>query len=376
MVPRERRDTIAALHAQFLQAVLAARAGQDDLARKLWWGTEGAFDQTNVGLLVAGVLEYRSGNPALAVERFAQLRRQMPASQTAQLLFARALVANGAANVAVPVLQPIVERADAPPYAVMLLARAYEQLDQRELAAPLLDRVALGQSGLAAPLPAPLLLDSEGRTATPDDMVQQLRLLTNGGQFAAAQARVVGLAVQFNGSADLLLLAGDAALLAGDGVAAQTRFREAAGIRRNWPLMQRLVAVSMARGDDAAARGELAGYLRHSPRDQRAAAMLGRLYLAAGEPQRGVGLLRFAASLGSGPYDATLLADLAEAEQALGQHEAALDHARRAYALARGNGRVAQVLGQVLRAANRADPAAAALLGKVRAPAVPPATVD
>src|SRR5690606_24681831 len=47
----------------YLQAVLAARAGNDELARKLLWRTENAFGETAAGLVLAGVLDLRAGNP-------------------------------------------------------------------------------------------------------------------------------------------------------------------------------------------------------------------------------------------------------------------------------------------------------------------------
>lgn len=328
----------------YLQAVLAARAGQDDLARTLWWRTEGTFDETAAGLLVAGVLEYRSGNPAVAAERFAQLSRQQPFNLTAQVLFARALVANGEANVAVPILQPLAARDDASAYVLVLLARAYEQLGRRDAAAPLLDRAASLPAAASGPVPALWLRDQAGRTRNPDDPVQHLRELVNNGRVGEARSMVAGIASRFDGSVDLQMLAGDGALLAGDRVAALQQYRQAAVIRSNWPLVQRMVAIDLASGNRAAARRRLGRYLLTNPRDAAAAAMLGRLQHAGGYDAAAALLLRHAAQIGSGPSDPLLLGDLAAVEQALGQRDAAVDHARAAARLAPANSRLTALL--------------------------------
>lgn len=334
----------------YLQAILAARAGDDDLARALWWRTEGAFDETAAGLLVAGVLEYRSGNPAAAAERFASLSRQQPLNVTAQVLFARALVANGEANVAVPILAPLAAREDASAYVLVLLARAYEQLGLREDASTLLDRAAAlstSANPTSAAIPAPWLRDEAGRTRNPDDPVQHLRELVNTSRLAEARALVAGVASQFDGSADLQMLAGDAALLAGDRAAALAQYRQVALIRTNWPLVRRMAAIDLASGNATGARRLLAQYLRTNPRDAAAAALLGRLQRDSGNGAAAVLLLGHAAGIGSGPADLALLGDLATVEQLLGNREAALDHARAAARLTLANGRMTALLQRI-----------------------------
>nr|WP_237438240.1 tetratricopeptide repeat protein [Alteraurantiacibacter buctensis] len=330
--------------AYYLQGILAARAGDDDLARALWWRTEDAFAETAAGMLVAGVLEYRSGNPAAAAESFAKLSRMQPLNITAQLLFARASVANGEANVAVPVLERLAERQDASAYTLVLLARAYEQLDRRGDAAPLLDRAAALPRPASGAIAALWLRDEAGRTRDPADPVQHLRELVNNGRVAEARGLVAGVASQFDGSVDLQLVAGDGALLAGDASAARAEYRQVALIRTNWPLVQRMVAIDLASGNVAAARRLLATYLRTNPRDFAAAAMLGRLERDAGNAAAAAALLGYAASAGSGPSDPLLLGDLATVEQALGRREAALDNARHAARLAPANGRLSALL--------------------------------
>src|SRR6187549_1343204 len=125
--------------AYFLQAVLAARAGKDDLARRLLWRTDGAYDEEPAGQLLAGILELRTGNPALAVDQFDALVRKQPDNVRATLLLGRALLAAGDANEVVARFGPAAARADASPYLLTLVGRAYEQLDRRAEAAAYLD---------------------------------------------------------------------------------------------------------------------------------------------------------------------------------------------------------------------------------------------
>lgn len=193
-------------------------------------------------------------------------------------------------------------------------------------------------------MPALWLRDQAGRTRNPDDPVQHLRELVNNGRVGEARSMVAGIASRFDGSVDLQMLAGDGALLAGDRAAALQQYRQAALIRSNWPLVQRLVAIDLAGGNRAAARRRLGQYLLTNPRDAAAAAMLGRLQHAGGHDAAAALLLRHAAQIGSGPSDPLLLGDLAVVEQALGQRDAAVDHARAAARLAPANSRLTALL--------------------------------
>lgn len=350
----------------YLQAILAARAGQDDLAQRLWWRTDGEYDQTAAGLLLAGVLEFRSGNPALAVERFNQLHRLQPYSETALLLYSRALLANGEGNVAIELLEPLAQRSDASAYLLVLVARAYEQQNDRLNAGRYLDRAAAARAQLAGPQPGYLPRNAFGGVETADNPILQLRQLLATGQQGQARSLIGGLLQRFPGSIDLLTLAGDMELLGGNGAAALAHYRQAARIRSNWPLVQRMVSAQVASGDLAQARALLAQHLQRNPREQAAAALLGRMQRDAGNPARATVLLRHAATIGSGPDDPMLLTDLAQLEASLGHGEQALSHVRTAHNLQRRNRRVAQVFGRILELQGGAAASAQALLAKGR----------
>lgn len=331
----------------YLQAVLAARAGEDDLARRLRYRTEGVFDQSAAGLTLSGILEYRSGNPAVAVELFDELRRAQPFNSSALLMYARALVANGEANVALGLIEPLAERADASAYLLVLAARAHEQLGQRAEAAAYLDRAAALPAAPIGPVPAFLPRDAGGALSDPENPLVEVRRMLADGDHAAARTRAAELLALYAGSADVEVVAGDVRLATGDAAGALALYRRAALVRRDWPLAQRLVAAHRALGSSEQGRAELADFLRHNPRQQAAAAQLGWMQREAGNPARATALLRHAATLGSGSRDPLLLASLAEMEATIGNAGRALDHARQAHRLTRANRRVARVLARL-----------------------------
>lgn len=356
--------------AYFLQAVLAARAGRDDLARRLLWRTDGAYDDVPAGQLLAGILELRTGNPALAVDQFDALARRQPDNTRVALLLGRALLAADEAGEVVARFGPATARADASPYLLTLVGRAYEQLGRRAEAAPYLDRAAAGASPDIDVLPfdADRVWRAGSTIEQGADAVPLLRAMLARGARGEAVTFANRLGEHFRGSADIARLRGDVALLVGDPAAALAYYAAAGGIRRDWSLVERMAAAERLRGRDAAALALVSDHVARNPADARALALLGRMLAERGDRERAAILLAHTRALGGG--DPLLLADLAKAELATGNADAALEAAQRAYALQRSNGRVAEALARVLQAGepHRAE----ALLVKSRALAASP----
>ena len=364
--------------AYFLQAVLAARAGRDDLARRLLWRTNGAYSDTPAGMLLEGVLEYRSGNPALAVEKFDELARRQPDNAMAARLLGRALLAAGDASEVIGRFGRQAASPGASPYVLALVGRAYEQTRRRDLAAPLLDRAALGSDRTLRPMP----VSEEGELAIyrwggdpgrPDVAVQMLRKMLSEGRGAEAAAYAAQLRGRYPGSADIEVLVGDAALLAGDPAAALRSYLSAAEVRSTAALAVRTAAAQSLLGRSREAHEGLARYLAEHPAEWTVAARLGRDAAGREQWRRAATLLGHAAALAGWVSDPQLLADLAEAQLHAGEPSTALTTARDAYRLQRASPRTTSVLAEALRATQEDGGGANVLLAKVRRMAGEPA---
>ncbi len=338
--------------AYYLQAVLAARAGLDDLARRLLWRTGGAYDELPAAMLLQGVLDLRTGNAALAVEQFDALARRQPDNPTVALLLARALLANGEPNEIVARFGFLADAQGTPPYLLALVGRAYEHLGKRAEAARYLDRSAETMPALPEVLPVgrsgDLAIWRHGEQVDAAAAVPLLRRMMSEGRHAEATAHAAALLDSYPESADVERLAGDVFLLTGDPAAALDRYRRAAAVRRDFALVERMAFALRATSQPDAAQALLADYLEQNPRSAAASAMLGRSFGGRGDWPRAATLMRHAASLSTG--DPLLLVDLAEAELAAGNVEAAEIAARRAHTLHRANGAVAPSLSRVIAA--------------------------
>jgi len=365
--------------AYYLQAVLAARAGLDDLARRLLWRTDGAYAETPAAMLLEGVLEYRSGNAALAVEKFEELARRQPDNELAARLLARALLANGDGSEVIARFGPLAQDPGASPYLLTVVARAYEEAGRRDLASPLLDRAAQGGPRGFRAMP----VTEEGELAIyrwgadlsrADVAVPMLRKMLAEGRGAEAAAYAGQLRQRFPGSADIEVLIGDAALLAGDPAAALDSYNSAAQVRWTAALVARIAAARRQLGQSP--QGDFARYLEQHPADRETAMQLGRIVAAAGDWRRAAGLLGHAAGLPGGERDPALLADLAEVRLRLGDRPGALAAARQAYRIQRASPRAAGVLAEALEASGEGGRAARLLLAKARLPGAGPAAAQ
>jgi Flp pilus assembly protein TadD len=364
--------------AYYLQAVMAARAGRDDLARRLLWRTEGAFAGTPAGMLLEGVLEYRSGNPALAVERFDELARRQPDNPMIARLLGRALLAAGEESEVAARFGEAAALPGASPYMLTLVARAHEQAGRHDLAAPLLDRAALGPDRAVRALPMTeegelAIFRWGGDPARPEVAVQLLRRTLSRGHAVEAAELGRQLTQRYPGSADIEVLAGDAALLAGDPAAALGFFGSAAKVRWNAALAERISLAQRHLGSRREAEQSLARYLAAHPAERGIASALGRNAAARGDWRRAAVLLGRAAGLSGGPSDPELLANLAQAQLATGDVTSASASARRAYRLQRSSVRATDALAAALGATRGNGVGSDVLLAKARRMASQPA---
>ena len=354
----------------YLQAVLAARAGNSPLARSLMAHAGSAVAQLPSAMLLQGVLELEAGNANLAVGLLDQLARGQPQNARVRLLLAQALYRSGDLRQLFHRFAADAARSDASPYLLTLLGRAWEDLGQRDLAAPLLDRAAMATAPaiLTVAEDSPLAVlalryrDAPGEAATAVPYVRQL--LAGGELGAAAQVaeRVRALAP---GSGDAQALAGDVRFAQGDLAGAVERYRLAASVRLSDDLLLRLVTAYVRAGQRADAVRLVDTVLAGDPRNETALRLASGFAAEAGEWARAARLLGY---LGDGPAarDARLQADLALARLRGGDPRGARRSAERAYRLQRGAAVSAQAWGMTLAASREDGPLARALLAKAR----------
>jgi tetratricopeptide (TPR) repeat protein len=283
--------------ALYLQAVLAARAGNHDLARSLLQRSGDLDREMPAAILLLALVDLDNGNPASAAQGFDRLLGTQPDNAHVQALLAHALAAAGNDR---ELIARFAGQAD-DRYIALLIGRAYENIGDRARAAPFLDR-ALGDpvpAHLATLSPAaPLDVTNLRDVADGPGTVALVRGLIAARRTGESRAKAEQWLERRPGSAEAMALAGDAALAARDPRAALRYYRDAAAIRRPWPLTKRMAAALEASGDPAGAEALVAEHLRGEPANAEAAMMLSRRLAARGERQRAELLKTHAAARG------------------------------------------------------------------------------
>jgi predicted Zn-dependent protease len=336
------------LRAYFLQAVLAARAGNTELARSLMNRTHDRLDEIPAVQLLEGILELRAGNYVLAAEALSRLARAQPANARVQLLLARAYALGGENRLVVHDYAEAAARPDASPYLLALVARAYEADGRRDLAAPLLDRAALGRRPDVFPV-------AEG---------SEVGVLLAGGQADQARATADRYLAENPGSAYNQILAGDVRLAAGDAAGALAHYRLAAHVQLSEGLMLKIAKALRLSGQGPQAASLAESFLAANPGD-RAAMRLAAATASQAQDWRRARLLLENLRASGGNSDVELLSDLSLVQLRGGDPEAAEATARAAYTLQRGSPIAAGAWSLTLDALGRKD-RAAALLDKSR----------
>ena len=340
--------------AYYLQAVLAARAGNHQLARSLYNRTRGAFDNSPAGVLLQGAIDFETGNFEQAARRLVRLVAYQPDNRKARRLLAAAQWRMDDARSAAATLWPIVSRPDADSYSLALMGRAFERLGDPSAAALYLARAARPQSSALTAL-APLddrtfaaLLRAAGER--PGDGPTQVRLISAllaRGQSAEALARARWIQAANPGAPDAHILAGDVLGMTGDFAAAAEQYRRAANLAFNEAVALRLIEALQRSGQAQAAENVVLLFVRQNPRNVAGQILYASLMMQSRDWQSAI---RIYESLRGrlGDNEATILNNLAWAYSETGDYESAIPVARRAWALDRDNPATADTLGWIL----------------------------
>ncbi|RDC59814.1 hypothetical protein HME9302_01009 [Alteripontixanthobacter maritimus] len=320
--------------AYYLQAVLAARANQFDLARSLLSRSGNLDRNVPAAMLLSGLIDLENGNYSSAAQMFDRLYRLQPDNGRVRDLLARALSLSGADGELIYRMGEAASRPGSSPYLLELIGRAQERVGNRKAAADVLARAAQPRSANLAALRGntPLNVAQTRGAASGRDALALVRALIVDGQFDAAASSGAAIRRRFPGSADALGLAADASLADTQILEAIEFYRRSADIRRPWPLTRRMIAAYRAlyRQDDAVSL--LERHLAGDPGNHEAAAMLGVVMAERGDWIRAVAALDHAIAHGAS-RDPEMLALRAQAALRLRRLEEARAFAVKAYAV-------------------------------------------
>ncbi len=351
----------------YLQAVLAARAGDGATARSILARLGPGIDGVPAALLLAGTLDLEAGGYGQAIEKLRPLVARQPNNAAARRLLATAYLRADASRNAIQVLAPIVTRADADSESLLLAARGYERIGDRLRAAQLSDRAAAPLRAPATVLPeggmvSVLRAEANARPGNPTATVALVRGLIASGDRAGALARAQSLAARNPGVPEAHLVVGDVHMLGGDADAARAAYATAASLRFDEPTMLRLVDAQEKSGRAADAAQTLALFLSQNPINVAGLRLGAKWQLASGEYDAAIDALE-EVRFRTGNRDAALLAELAMAYTGAEDVDTARVYAAAAYRLAPGNPAVADAYGWTLSKAGEPR-AAIALLAK------------
>ena len=300
----------------YLLAVIAARAGNRQLAADLLDRSGGALDGLPGGLLLSGATDYAAGRLEQAAVKWRALLDRQPMNLVARRLLGAALLRSGDAAGTLAVLRPIALRGDADSYTLTLVARAFEAQGKRDWAARFLDRAAAVPHPFAAPFgqddSQAVLADAVSKV--PDDpraAVAYVRGLLENGRGAEATALAQRIARQTPGAPAAAMLLGDLDAAAGRWAAAARDYARAADLRFDQSVMLRLVEARAMAGDRRGAAQALALFLSQNPQNIAARRTLANLQRAAGDDEAIDTLERLRTDLGM--RDDLLLASLSGA---------------------------------------------------------------
>ncbi len=341
--------------AYYLQAVLAARARNFDLAHSLYQRTGGRLESLPSAMLLASAIDLQTGDGIGAAKRLERLVEWQPNNVKARRLLAAAQWRQEDAAAVVRTLQPITEQPDADSYSLSLAGRALQRLGQGEAASAYFARAAAPRPNTAAAF-SPQVSDRDlaqmrsAAASQPNDSPAQASLinaLLGRGLGREALDRARRLQASRPGAPDPHILAGDALGVLGNFRAAAEEYRKAANIAFTEPVAMRLSEALQRAGDRKAADGVLQLFLEQNPRNVPAQVLLAGRHMQTGNWAEAIPLYeKLRRRLGS--RDATILNNLAWAYSEIGDYDQAIPLARRAWELDRDNPATTDTLGWIL----------------------------
>ncbi len=339
-------------HAFFMQAVLAARAKNFELARALLYRTEGKLADVPAFMLVNAGVELQLGNADLAIAQLEDLVGQQPYNLGARRLWAAALLRGDDPRATVDALRTFALRTDADSYTLSVIGRAYEQIGDLSAAYDFLSRANEPLRGVAGIFDirgdlGRMSKASQGPSDNADIAVPFINRLVNEGQGASALGAAESLRGRNSGAFQAHVLVGDVLIANGNPAAATNAYRDAARINFGEGVALRLFDSLMLMGDGKGALQVLDLFLTQNPRNVNAQMLAADHLNGTKQWQAAIGRLE-ALQTQLGTHDAAVQSSLGWAWFNQGEKQKAVDHAALAYALAPANPAVTNGYGWIL----------------------------
>ncbi len=297
----------------FMQAVLAARGGEYATARSLLSRSGLTKNGVPAALQLDAVISLAEGNADSASVILESLTQRQPSNTRLREMLAKALFDAGRTDELIDRFGEEAATPQASRYLLMLVARSLEHSGDRVGAAPLLARAYR----MADRWPIPFAV----REGLPGPTIAA-RTAGVAGNWPKAIADTQALSDQFPASADVAVLAGDAALGGGNWRSALGFYQMATRVRRPWGLTRKISYGYLRSGDPAATHSILARHVASDPENASAVIALAESLGRRGDWLRASQLLDHAMSLGTG-HDPTVLGLRLRAALALGnRHDA------------------------------------------------------
>jgi cellulose synthase operon protein C len=265
-------------------------------------------------------------------------------------------------------IAPIVDRADADSYTILLGGRILEALGERKPAAGRLDRAAFPQILTAKPLPEGRSLEGAADTARRNPrnasaVIPYIRLLLASGNASAAREEANRLLQGNAGVVEAQIVSGDVELAANNLPAAIAAYERARAIAFTSPTMLRLASAYRSAGNHAAASKTISDFLAFNP-DSLAGQRLWAFDLLDRQQWNDAITWLLRARVRLGYNDALLNANIARAYAGAGRLDDAVREARLAYRIHPANIMATHVYGQMLLKTRKHPKAAYDLLRK------------
>ncbi len=284
----------------FLQAVLAARAGDPVLASSLLKRSGMREKGVPSAIMLDALVDLQQGNFDTAATSLEQLLDRQPANVRVMELLARSLWLNGRDRELVDRFETRAMAVDGSPYLAMLVGRSLERIGKRSEAIRFISKAREGRTGDLVVLPA-----TGGNPRGLPDVTFQVRQTINASGNSRGYAN--DLLRRFPQSSDIKVLAGDAALERDSVTEALELYSAAASVRRPWPLTKKIIHAYRRSGDNDSADTLLVRHLWAEPRNTEALSMFAARAAADEDWLRVAVLLDNAIELGAG-NDPELLA--------------------------------------------------------------------